>query len=672
MNWSMKKSFLCQDKFIAYVSLAVISIGLVVFAITARVGFHIFEFGDETEKFVAAQMIHQGHHLYRDIFAHHGPVPYMLAHLYTLLVSPNNFTYIRVFPALLAVLSAAAIYLSPVFKTTAPRALSAGAYFLLLSPIWVLQGIHMLLYQQIGGFLLTIAFMQLSFPLFFGIKPTKYGLLVSGIAITLSCFTSYAFGASALLLLAASVALVFASTEKDDAKTLIPPFLAGVLGGALAIISWMLLFADFKGFLVYHFYFNQNVYSSFVVISLKKLFEIFYFSLSQDSIIHSFTLLLFVFWVCFFVFSSVDRSSTRKTLARLFALLLLIASIVLLNLRAITNFQDSGFVVANLAAFAFACGLAMQHHLQRGRCLWAIGTLSVFAFSVILMKQIGGYAVSPFGLVKKADFKNHLDLMKPNRYEVFEFIRAITKKEDDLLVLVFNPAMYIRLDRLPASGNYYYLPWQAAYNKQPIDGYKIDICDDIEKNAPSVIAFDNWKVWDMYPIDEYEPCVPSLINESYIHLVDLGPWYVRKDIFITENPLENGPTKLQPSAQLGPSSTISLSMTPSHESHDVGLKRIGVMLGSYVKRNSGKAELRLRGPGGSKFSQRFDLSSVFDKKYRYFDIDSKRYTTGELIPVSGGGITAWESHNDSRGAYTCIIYVYADGKFRTTPGCPLH
>ena len=33
---------------------------------------NFFEFRDETEKFVAAQMIVEGGHLYKEIFSHHG------------------------------------------------------------------------------------------------------------------------------------------------------------------------------------------------------------------------------------------------------------------------------------------------------------------------------------------------------------------------------------------------------------------------------------------------------------------------------------------------------------------------------------------------------------------------------------------------------------------------
>ena len=47
--------------------------GLFVFLTKAKLGINTFEFGDESEKFVAAQMMNEGMRLYLDIFAHHGP-----------------------------------------------------------------------------------------------------------------------------------------------------------------------------------------------------------------------------------------------------------------------------------------------------------------------------------------------------------------------------------------------------------------------------------------------------------------------------------------------------------------------------------------------------------------------------------------------------------------------
>jgi len=95
------------------------------------------------------------------------------------------------------------------------------------------------------------------------------------------------------------------------------------------------------------------------------------------------------------------------------------------------------------------------------------------------------------------------------------------------------------------------------------------------------------------------------------------------------------------------------------------------MFGTYVRQNPGEAELRLKGPDGAEFVQRFSLPDLADNKYRYFDLDSKRYVSGEIVSITGDGVSTWESHSEKGGVNTCITYEYNNGKRRFTPGCPL-
>jgi hypothetical protein len=129
--------------------------------------------------------------------------------------------------------------------------------------------------------------------------------------------------------------------------------------------------------------------------------------------------------------------------------------------------------------------------------------------------------------------------------------------------------------------------------------------------------------------------------------------------------------KIQPSTQLGASAPVPVLMTSGHKNQNAGLKRIGVMFGTYVRKNLGDAELRLKGQDGVQFSQRFSLSDLEDNKYRYFDVDSKRYSSGEILSITGGGVSTWESHSDKGDVNTCMTYEYNNGKKSFTPGCPL-
>ncbi len=129
--------------------------------------------------------------------------------------------------------------------------------------------------------------------------------------------------------------------------------------------------------------------------------------------------------------------------------------------------------------------------------------------------------------------------------------------------------------------------------------------------------------------------------------------------------------KIQPSTPLGEANAIPLLMTAAQQNQNTSLNRIGVMFATYVKINQGDAVLRLRGPKGAEFIQRFSLATLSDNKYHYFNLDSKRYTLGEISGLTGRGVSTWEAHGDNGSVNTCLVYEYVDGKKRFTPGCPL-
>jgi len=140
--------------------------------------------------------------------------------------------------------------------------------------------------------------------------------------------------------------------------------------------------------------------------------------------------------------------------------------------------------------------------------------------------------------------------------------------------------------------------------------------------------------------------------------------------FMVPIPLPQVAYEMRPSSPLARDTAIKIMMTSGHEAAASGLKRIGVMFGTYVRRNQGEAEFRLRGPQGESLALRFDLPDVADNQYQFFDLDSKVYTSGEIVAISGGGISTWESHKLPAEMYTCIVYEYANGTKRSTPGCP--
>lgn len=128
--------------------------------------------------------------------------------------------------------------------------------------------------------------------------------------------------------------------------------------------------------------------------------------------------------------------------------------------------------------------------------------------------------------------------------------------------------------------------------------------------------------------------------------------------------------QMRPSAPLGIDAGVPLLMGADHLQEPAGLKRIGVLFGTYGNANSGEAGIKLSGAYGEEFWTRFSLSELANNEYRFFEIDSRRYVMGELFYISGGGISTWESHSNWGGRNTCMILEYSNGRKLYTKGCP--
>lgn len=652
------------------------AIGLAVFLLRARAGLYLFEFGDESEKFVAAQMMLHGMTLYRDIFAHHGPVSYIIAHLYAALVSPTDFSYIRWVMVLMALMSAASIYLSPSLRSTPARLWTVGIFLSLLSSIWVLQGIHMVLYHQIGGFLLVVPVTQLFVPLLLGDTPSKAGVVLSGLTIVISCFTAYSFGPTSVLLVLACLILVLVRTGMAGLRRFVLYFAAGLALGLLLLLSWMSIFSDLKGYLVYHFYFNQAVYSQFIDFSLADVKNVFKLSFTPATTTHSFVLIGFLGWLFVLASRFFPAADNNLRFWGSLAILIFVLAIALVNPRGGIGIHEAGFVILNMALFALSAALCLQSPRfgtpRASAAQIVIGAMATIV-AVLIFEQVSRHGISSPHQTPKKELQQHVVRMRPADAPVFEFIRSVSKPEGDMLALIFNPGVYIRSDRRPASGHYYYLPWQAAYNKNPVDDYKIDICKDITEHRPSVIFFDDWKVLQTYPIDEYEPCVPAIIKNKYTAVGNGSQLFLRSDLLTAETkpyPVEG--VQLLASPQLTAGLPLDLFMTEQPVSQLKGLKRIGIRFGTYARPNAGQAELRLVRADGTEHRQIIALSELADNAYSHFDLDGSRYVSGRIVGVSGGGISTWESHAANGEVLTCLAYEYADGQRGFTPGCPFY
>lgn len=494
-------------------SLAFATWGLLSFINTSLQALQLFEYGDESEKFVAAQMIIDGMRLYRDIFAHHGPVPYMVTHFYVAAISSSDFSFVRLFQVALALVSGWAILCSPVFKSMSARFWALGSYLLLLSSIWGMTGLHMLLYQSIGGFLFVIAVSQFVMPRIAGIEPGKLGSAASGLSLSFACLSAYVLAVPSLgLILAAAMA----SRTNGDIRSRFLTLFVGATVGVAIVLTWLLWFADLKGFLVYHLYFNQAVYANFIDYSPVSVLGGLRLSLRPEHVIHSYVLALFFLALLILVSLSTTEVKSTGRLRWCAAMGVLAVSVLFLNPRGSSGgIHTNSFLAVSLALVSICFGLLHQWSIEQPGRATAAGALFVVVLGAVSLEGAADSTTADPGGIRKSGFAQGYAPLKPIDYDVYGVIRGATAPDERILALVFNPIAYIRTGRLPTSGHFYYLPWQAAYNRNPLADHKIDICVDIEARGPRVIYFDDWLVWGRYRLGEYEPCVLEQLQRNY-------------------------------------------------------------------------------------------------------------------------------------------------------------
>lgn len=639
---------------------------LYVFFVQAKLGINTLEFGDETEKFVAAQLINEGGRLYRDIFGHHGPLTFIIAHLYSVFVSPSNFTYIRWVMVGLVLLSCLSIFTSPIFSNVRQKVVSTSIFLYLLSVCWLLQSLHMVMYHSIGGLLFTVILSQLYMPCLFNKKPRLVGVICAGYCIALICFSAYSFGFSVLLILAATLLAgrnnIFA---KSDLLRITYLLSIGVILGTITILLWLFYFGDIKGFFVYHFYFNQKIYAQFINFSLSNLLNLFTISATPSLIIHS-SILAMLICSLIILFKSMWHGISRFGWTWLASLIFFSVSVFFLSPRGGAGFQAAAF---NITSFAIV-SMLLAHNLTRDDDIpYSISNGAFIILICYIFNVIGYEAISSPHGIKKVAMKQHTVVLKPYRSQNFLTALSRDKGKDSIkiLSLIFNPSIYITTGLLPSSGRYYYyLPWQAAYDKSPLWGYKINFCEDLAKNSPSAIFFDDWKVWDRYQLADYDSCAYHFIKNNYTQ-IDGSTLYIKKNLLLErtiENTAEN---KISASLPLSKQTPLVIHPQAFPKRDNVGLDKLGILFGTHMRVNEGEAELILIQSDGEKHKQKFQLSTLADNHYMYFDVNGIRdIQTAEIRVFSGnGGVSVWEN-----AGKTCLHYLFTDGTIQLTPGCP--
>lgn len=594
------------------------------------------EFGDESETIVAAKMMASGMKLYSDFFNHHGPLTFLPG---LLLETFGNFHVPghRVAIAVLQLITFFSIYKSPIFVNKEQRivgTLVSAALVLLLLPD--LFG-HMYIYQTLAGLFLVIVLSQYTIPaILCPEKLTNFQIILGNFLISSLPFLAVTYLPIASL-------FFISSLRRNELKV---SFVGMALGLCFNIL-FLGLFGSYAGFAAFHLYLNSKIlpFYSGQVVGINLVLTAFITATSDLAHVLS-LLILFI--------STVFIAQKERGVP--WRIILIIGGVISLLVRG-AGFHGMPFFYALLP---FICVIINRFSLRSpSEKMVIIGFCGVILVKMLMVLYGEPRGLRSFPLPKETEFSN--------------LVKAITEKEDRIIAFSFQNYQYVISDRLPASGNYFYLPWQEKYNEAPRFSIKIDTCKQIKEAAPKVMLIDKWRVWNKYTWESYGQCIQKILDTDYEKIPD-RPYYIKKGVIRNFKDYFINPKILKaPSSPLSNRNSIPLQFDNSqiHGSSSGQLKGLGILFGTYKRENKGKAMLILKNEKGEEIKIKFKLSPLKDNRYKEFKIPPSVYVAGEVKSVDGHGVSVWESVLDKTQRLSCLKYYYQDGSIGFTPGCPI-
>jgi hypothetical protein len=600
-------------------------------------GLRVLEIGDESETIVTAKMIAAGDRLFSEVFNHHGPLTFLPGYIVSLFGDQAIPAY-RI-PMLLgqwAVL--AALFWSPLLKGTGLRrwiALGVGALLVHYLPV-VLGNAY--LYQTMAGHMFAIALAVLVLPVVVEPErlPGTWQIAIGNLMFACLPFLAFIYIPWAGLLFLAALRL----------DTLKASVLWLSIGVALNLL-WLMAAGSITGFIAYHFYMNIVVLPGFIGhdgagtflnVLIDALFSGRYAWLVGSA---------FVAFAAGLLWS--DRSLLRWRTA-----FVVLALMGLLIRGALLHGLPYYYALATLPM------LFLVHVRPASRWV-SIAAFAFFAVAALdTLRPPLRQAIGTLPMKKIAKSEENADL-----------IRRVTAPEDRILVFTWANFIYLFAGRLPASGYFFYFPWQAEYSRHPVLGINIDVCSDIRTKRPKAVLRDGQPAFFL-PLPQFQwasygGCIDEVLAADYVKLLNRS-LYLRRDVFAASGltaQADEGRYAIVPSPVLTPEQPLHIPLESSKP-----LRRLGVLLGTYQRSYTTPLHLQKRdGQGRVVYSR--DADVVRDNQYAWFD--AVGMDGGDLVvsPADARApLSAWLSRDTRSGhAQACIVYEYADGMRQYTRGC---
>ena len=500
----------------------------VFFSVRAFHGVWFLAFVDEAEHLIGGLMLDNGAVLYRTFVDSHGPVIYMITQFYGAVFGWSHPNGARLIIVALTILEALCVATSPIVPDLSARLNALSLNLGLLATVWLLQALYMVNYHMVGGLLGGAALSLLVAPTWFTKDVTRWRALAGGACLALMGGTAYSFGPCAAFLAGSAV---WASIRSSD-HTIVWGILAGIGVAILGVLAWLTVFGDVKGFVVFHFLYNQFVFSRFTSFSLLNFISSLVPSIAPFALVQCLALVCWAISLAMYL--AIDFLRPVGGLQMAGPITVGMVGLLTLCSRGGTLFQNGSFVVGAIASVSLALpyllyNLGKRRH-RAALSSWTACSTCILASCIALAETSMRQAVtSPGGLTRAQIVQSPRTQLGRSELPIFVKIRALTDPHERILAIPFAPDFYMLSGRMPMDEYTYYLPWDAAYAKSPWLDVEHNLCGGLAKQPPKLIFFNNWVVWDKYSMADYAPCVLAIMKAHYQRQADFPELYVRRD-----------------------------------------------------------------------------------------------------------------------------------------------
>jgi hypothetical protein len=491
---------------------------LLFFAWRARHGLVYSTFGDESMHFVGAQVLLAGGILYRDFIEVHGPLAYAIPQAYGAIFGWREPLHARAIMIVLTLAAGAAVACGASLRGAWERLLGLAIFLGLTTTVWLVQSLCLYDYQPLSGALLLIGLALGVAPWWVGEAPRPRALFAAGLCFGFVPFIAFSYGPPVVLFLA-SAAWAMARGGQWRAMRVLA---GGVCAAAALTLCWLFRYADFRGYLVFHFIHAIVDFGPYTTYGTLAALHALRLAAAPDAIVQSlavaagglgFAAFLVTGWGCGMVPLSLG-----------------LAGVIAANGRGSAGFQNGAFVLLAFGVCALAlpplprrAGLALSPAVNIGGVAAAA---LLIAGAELAARQARG---SPQGFLR-SDLRDlpPATLARSDAPWAVK-IRQVTAPGEPILVVPFQPDIYFQAGRPPMRRYVYYLPLDADYARHPWLGITRDLCADVARDPPPVIYDNFWVVWDRYDPRQYMACLTPILARMYRPMPGELKLYVRAD-----------------------------------------------------------------------------------------------------------------------------------------------